>query len=111
MEFGWAQSATREEAGRVRCEVGGGNGRHHGDTRSRRATYAGLVFGGVGAVFGSLVAADPFFAAPNGERVAVALVPTVGLSGIAAGIAAMIPQHKEVIYSAPALSGGSGSGK
>jgi hypothetical protein len=77
-----------------------------GWSRGRKALVAGLITGGVvGGLTGAALA--------NCCDVAPALAAGAGgfWGGVAAGIAALFPQHHEVIYSAPAPSGRSSGGE
>lgn len=70
-----------------------------GMSRGRKATYAGLITGGV---LGGIVLAA--CAAGGGCEVSPPAALPLGIaawSGVAAGIAALFPQGKEVIYIAP----------
>ena len=69
-----------------------------GMSRGRRAGYAALIGGGVGAgLFTGLCAGDSDC---DIAPASIGLVAGMFIGGIAAGIAALIPQHKEVIYRA-----------
>jgi hypothetical protein len=72
-----------------------------GLSRAKRAGYAAAIGGASGAaLFGALCAGDDDCdVSPS----LVAAGAAIWIGGIAAGVAALIPQHKEVIYrSAPA---------
>jgi hypothetical protein len=78
-----------------------------GMSRGRRALWAGLIGGGAGAgIFGGLCAGNYDC---DASPAAVAAAGGIWVGGIAAGVAALIPQHKEVIYTAPALAAAGGS--
>lgn len=69
-----------------------------GMSRGRKAAYAGLIAGGItGGITGAACASDGCFVHPGGAIVAI-----VGVfwGGVSAGIAALFPQHNEVIYTA-----------
>lgn len=69
-----------------------------GMSRKSRAGYAALIGGGVGAgLFTGLCAGDSDC---DIAPASIGLVAGMFIGGIAAGIAALIPQHKEVIYRA-----------
>ena len=69
-----------------------------GMSRGRKATYAGLIAGGITAsIAGAAVASDSWF---SGLWPVAAAVTGLIWGGIAAGIAALFPQHNEVIYTA-----------
>jgi hypothetical protein len=68
-----------------------------GMSRKRKAAYAGLITGGVvggltGAAFASACCED--------QAIGIAAAAAVFWGGVAAGIAALFPQPKEVIYTA-----------
>jgi hypothetical protein len=69
-----------------------------GMSRGRKAAYAGVITGGV---LGGLTL---LACAKSDCDIPPAAVPVIlgFYGGIAAGIAALFPQHKEVIYAAPA---------
>jgi hypothetical protein len=72
-----------------------------GISRGRRAAWAfGIGAGAVAGIGGAMMASDDgdYFTG----SLAAFLIPTVGagIGGIAAGIAALIPQHRELIYTA-----------
>jgi hypothetical protein len=79
-----------------------------GMSRGRKATYAGLIAGGImGGLTGAACAsagcdADPAF-----------VVPVVAgfWGGVAAGIAALFPPHQEVIYTTEAVPLATGASK
>jgi hypothetical protein len=72
-----------------------------GMSRGRRATWAfGIGTAAAAGLFGVAVAADSGGHDSSGEAIAFVLVFVVIVGGIAAGIAALIPQHKELIFSA-----------
>lgn len=74
-----------------------------GMSRATRAGWAALIGGGVGA--GLMGAACAGGSGCDVPPAALAAGGAIWFGGIAAGIAALIPQHKEVIYTAkPALS-------
>ncbi len=79
-----------------------------GMSRGRRAMWAALIGGAAGAgVGGALCATGSGCDVPTA---ALAAGTAVSIGGIAAGIAALIPQHKEVIYAtSPSLSSGASS--
>jgi hypothetical protein len=68
-----------------------------GLSRARKAAYAGLIAGGItGGLMGAACSSsDCDVSVP-----AMAASAAVVVGGIAAGIAALFPQHKEVIYQA-----------
>ena len=68
-----------------------------GLTRGRKAAYAGL---GVGGVMGGLMGAACGSSDCDVNPAGMAAAAGVMFGGIAAGIAALFPQHKEVIYQA-----------
>ncbi len=70
-----------------------------GMSRGTKASYAGLITGGV---VGGLTLAACASSDCSGEMSGWLLLATGIYAGIAAGIAALFPQHKEVIYAAPA---------
>lgn len=70
-----------------------------GMSRGRRAAWAGLIGGGIGAGIGGGACAGA--GGCDVSPASVAAGAAVWIGGIAAGIAALIPQHKEVIYAAP----------
>ena len=76
-----------------------------GMSRGRKAAWAGGITGG--AVGGIVAAACAAYGCEGGEGAAVVAASVVIYGGIAAGIAALIPPHKEVLYAAP----GSGPSK
>ena len=77
-----------------------------GMSRDRRAAWAGLIGGGVGAGYiGAICAAQGDCGA---STVLVGAAGALFFGGIAAGIAALIPRHKEVIYVAKPAASGSG---
>jgi hypothetical protein len=69
-----------------------------GLTRQRKAAYAGLVAGGITA--GLLVVACASAGGCDVNPAALAAGGAIWVGGIAAGVAALFPQHKEVIYQA-----------
>lgn len=71
-----------------------------GMSRGRKAAYAGLIAGGIG---GGLTAVACVNSSSTCDVPPAALAAGGALvwGGIAAGIAALFPQHKEVIYAAP----------
>ena len=70
-----------------------------GMSRGRKASYAGLITGGIlGGLWGGLCAAEGCDV--SGAAAVVAVAGFFG--GIAAGIAALFPPHNEVIYTAQA---------
>ena len=74
-----------------------------GMSRGRRATYAGVfVGGGLGALVAGACASEGCDVSPAALFAAGALI----YGGIAAGIAAIFPQHKEVIYTSAASAPG-----
>ena len=75
-----------------------------GISRKRKAAYAGLITGGaIGGLIGGACAASDYGCYETG---AVAVFSAGFLGGIAAGIAALFPQSKALIYStAPAPRG------
>jgi len=80
-----------------------------GKSRGRKALYAGLIVGGVaGGVSGVAYASANCCEVPTA---AVAASSAAFFGGVAAGIAALFPQHHEVIYSAPASSATSSAGQ
>jgi hypothetical protein len=75
-----------------------------GMSRGRRAAWGALIGGGVGAVLIGAVCGGTSDC--DGSDVAIAAGAALWFGGIAAGIAALFPQHKEVIYTAkPAAPG------
>jgi len=76
-----------------------------GKSRGRKAVYAGLIAGAAG---GGLMAAACQSPSSNCDVPPAALAAGGALffGGIAAGISALLPQHKEVIYTAPSAPGG-----
>ncbi len=71
-----------------------------GMSRGRRAAYAGLIGGGVGAaVFGGTCASSNCEVPPGAVAAGSALL----IGGIAAAIAALFPQQKDVIYTAESV--------
>ncbi len=76
-----------------------------GMSRGRRAGYAALISGGaVGGLFG-LACATSDCSGEASVYVLAALIIVAGFTAaVAAGIAALFPQHKEVIYSAVPVS-------
>lgn len=78
-----------------------------GMSRGRKAAYGGLIGGGIGAaLFGAVCAgAEGGCYAPTA---AVAAGAALWIGGIAAGIAALFPQHKEIIYRAESAQPRSG---
>lgn len=75
-----------------------------GKSRGRKAVYAGLIGGAAG---GGLMAAACHSSSSTCDvpPAAVAAGGALIFGGIAAGIAALFPQHKEVIYTAPSAHG------
>ena len=73
-----------------------------GLSRGRKAGYAALIGGGAGAaIFGAAAASGPTgLDVPAGALVAAG---AIWIGGISAGVAALFPQHKEVIYTAAPL--------
>jgi hypothetical protein len=74
-----------------------------GMSRGRRATYAGVFVGGG---LGALVAAACASQGCDGSPAALFAAGALLYGGIAAGIAAIFPQHKEVIYTSAASAPG-----
>ncbi len=69
-----------------------------GMSRGRKAMYAGLITGGVvGGIGGAACASNGCY----DEGAILVPVAAAVWAGIAAGIASLFPQHKEVIYTAP----------
>lgn len=71
-----------------------------GRSRGRKALYAGLITGGVmGGLMGAACANGGCYAEP------AILVPAAAgfWGGLAAGIAALFPQHQEILYTAAPL--------
>jgi hypothetical protein len=73
-----------------------------GMSRGKRAAWAAGIGGAAGAgTFGALVAGGDTAYVPPGAIVAVG---ALFISGTAAGIAALIPQRKQLVYQAPGAS-------
>jgi hypothetical protein len=73
-----------------------------GMSRGKRAAWAGAIGGAAGAgFFGAVAATSSDLDVLPGEAAAFS---AVFFGGIAAAIAALIPQHKELIYQAPGTS-------
>ena len=68
-----------------------------GMSRKRKAAYAGLITGGV---VGGLTGAALASACCDDQAIGIAAAAGVFWGGVAAGIAALFPQPKEVIYTA-----------
>ncbi|HOK44611.1 MAG TPA: hypothetical protein PLA43_15560 [Bryobacteraceae bacterium] len=73
-----------------------------GMSRGRRAAWGLAIGGGVGGGFGGAICAPMECNAKETAAAIGAFAVLVG--GIAAGIAALFPQHKEIIYSARAAT-------
>ena len=70
-----------------------------GMSRARKAMYAGLIAGGVtGALMGAACSSSCY------PSPVVVPIGAAFIGGTAAGIAALFPPHKEVIYTAPSLA-------
>ena len=76
-----------------------------GRSRGRKALYAGLIAAGAGAgLMGAACANNGCYAQP-----AILVPASAGFwGGVAAGIAALFPQHQEVLYTAPSLAASTG---
>jgi hypothetical protein len=81
-----------------------------GLSRARKAGYAFLVGGGI---MGGLMAAACSANSSNCDVnvAAMSAASAVFVGGISAGIAALFPQHKEVIYQTQSASSASGASK
>ncbi len=72
-----------------------------GTSRARRAAWAGLITGGILGTIGGIACAS---SSCSEFEAGVVAGGTAAWAGIAAGIAALFPQSKEVIYTAPAFA-------
>ena len=104
----WSPDSIVLRSGGQTVEVAKGDARRvylkSGMTRGRRAAWAAGIGAGAGAaLYGAIAASDSF----DADIAPAALVAggAAFIGGIAAGIAALIPQHQELIYTAEPIAG------